>query len=359
MEILENIRSWKVYLFVFLIMSIYPLTFFYTKKSIKNQNIKNNETQPSVLSEGDDNQESGMIESEVESVSESNNIPGVSINRNIDFGVSVNNYIEGGEISSLENLLSESITTVSIFKHFGGSNSNLSESDLAYLKGSGKKLLIAWEPRNPELGVQDRDYLIDIQQGNFDSYILDFASKLESYGNPVTIRFGHEMNGDWYPWGRRPEEYIAAYRKVVDTIRSGGFSNIDFMWCINAESSPPENISNTAKYYPGDSYVDIIGIDGFNFGESQNWSKWRSFSEIFAPPYNFLVNTYNKPIMIAETASAEIGGNKPEWVNDMFFQLNTNFTKIDEIVWFSILKEADWRINSTDSSLNAFKINLQ
>jgi beta-mannanase len=204
---------------------------------------------------------------------------------------------------------------------------------------------------------QSEDYLDLIPNGNYDAYINSFGQAIKDYQNPVVIRFGHEMNGDWYPWGQRPGEYIKAYRYIVELFRKTGVANVSFMWSINADNVPYSDIKNAAGFYPGDDVVDIIGIDGFNFGSAQQNSTWRSFKEIFMPAYQFAVN-YGKPISISETASSEIGGNKAVWISQMFSTLQTDFPKIEELVWFNILKEADWRIDSSQSSLQAFKTGL-
>ena len=286
----------------------------------------------------------------------------VPVTRPIKVGIVVNDYANRyGELSSLEAILGKSISTVSIYKQFGSKyNSNLVLDDLSYIKSKGMKLLLAWEPWNPEQGMnQSVDYLQAITQGQQDTYIRSFANSVKTYGSPVTIRFGHEMNGNWYPWGNKPTQYITSYRHVVDIFRQEGVTNVTWMWSINFENTPYSPISNVSSYYPGDDVVDAIGIDGYNWGSSQSWSTWKSFKDIFIPSYNFLTSTYFKPLVVAETASTELGGNKPLWIEEMFKDSLTNsFTKITEVVWFNILKETDWRINSTDASLQSFKTNM-
>lgn len=273
-----------------------------------------------------------------------------------NFGVVVNDYANRtGELSSLEQMTGRSFSSVSIFKQFGSRyNSNLILDDLAYIKSNNKRLLIAWEPWNPEQGGnQSIDYLKEIPEGKHDIYLKSFATTIRSYGAPVTLRFGHEMNGNWYPWGQRPAEYIKAYRYVVTFLKNEGVSNVNWMWSINAENVPTSPISSVNNFYPGNDVVDVVGIDGFNFGTSSGG--WRSFRQIFSPAYEFLSANYDKPIVISETASAEIGGNKPAWVTAMANDLPIYFSKVSEVIWFSILKEADWRINSSEATLQSFK----
>jgi len=280
--------------------------------------------------------------------------------RHISFGIVVDDYTNPhGSIPRLEYELDAQFDTVSLFKQFGHEwNNMLIQEDLAYAESREKKLLVAWEPWDPRKGMnQTVDYVSEIPGGKHDEYIVRFANQVREYGLPVTIRFGHEMNGNWYPWGNRPEEYKRAYRYIVDTFRSLGVSNVSWMWTINAENVPVSPISTVSQFYPGSEYVDLIGLDGFNFG-STNGHSWVAFSQIFQPAYSFVVS-YRKPIVISETASSEIGGDKAKWIEDMLrSDLPETLPLVSEVVWFSLDKEADWRIDSSESSLNSFKNSL-
>lgn len=282
-------------------------------------------------------------------------------NSKLKFGVVDNDYSnKNGSIDSLENILRSEIDILSLFKQYGNEfNKNIVEEDLDYAVKGKKTILIAWEPWDPDKGlIQSRDYLTDIIQGRMDNYLLEFVTKTNSLDTEVIIRFGHEMNGNWYPWGNRASDYINAYRYIVDLARANNLRNIQWMWSINAENVPYSGIENVSNYYPGDSYVDLIGIDGFNFGNSTDFGGWKNFGDIFSHPYLYVSQTYNKPIFISETACSEEGGNKAKWVNNMFNSLENDYSKVKAVVWFNLLKEADWRINSSNSSTNAFITSL-
>jgi hypothetical protein len=271
------------------------------------------------------------------------------------FGVAVDDYANSnGGLASIEQMVGKQAATVSIFKHFGlPGNTFLRQEDLAYIKNHGMRLLVAWEPWNPQNGLQQAtDYLQEVADGKQDGYIKEFAKGVKEYASPVTIRFGHEMNGNWYPWGQRADTYKAAYRKIVTLFKEEGVSNARWMWSINAENVPVTSISTVRQFYPGSDVVDEIGIDGFNFGEP-----WRSFSSIFSPAYA-VAASYGKPISISETASSETGGNKPQWIREMFSTLNTQFPLVQEVIWFNIQKEKDWRLDSSPSSKEAFKAGI-
>jgi beta-mannanase len=265
----------------------------------------------------------------------------------IKLGVVVEDYANKYQtITKLEETTGKKFSTISIFKQFGNNNNHLEMEDLAFTKSAGKRLLIAWEPWDPEKGLsQDRDFLSEIIAGKQDSYISQFAQEVKQYGAPVTIRFGHEMNGNWYPWGQRDTDYAAAYKRIYNLFKSQKISNVTWMWSINAENVPTSPIANAAKYYPGAAYVDEIGLDGFNFGASQKDTRWVSFDQIFTPAYKFALG-YNKPIIISETASSDQGGNKNSWISDMGISLKTKFPKVKEVIWFNLNKEADWRLPS-------------
>jgi beta-mannanase len=104
-------------------------------------------------------------------------------------------------------------------------------------------------------------------------------------------------------------------------------------------------------YYPGDTYVDWTGVDGYNWGKRNGG--WQSFEEVFAKIYPLLA-AKGKPILIGEMASAEVGGNKAEWIDAIIPTLHTKYPMIKGLVWFDVNKERDWRINSSPATLEAF-----
>jgi len=213
-------------------------------------------------------------------------------------------------------------------------------------------LLLTWEPWEYDT--------VQIMNGNADSYIRRMAQDMKYYGKEIWLRPLHEANGDWYPWaigyqsGKNTNStYIAAFRRIVDIFRSEGAYNVKWVFNVNCNNVGP-NTSFTG-FYPGDNYVDYNSIDGYNWGTTQSWgSTWQTFDQIFSEAYNNLRN-YNKPIIIAEWASAEIGGNKAQWITDSFNRIKSSYDKIFALVWFSHNKETDWRINSSEAALNAYR----
>lgn len=202
--------------------------------------------------------------------------------------------------------------------------------------------------------------LSSITNGNKDAYLRNFADAAKAYGGEVWLRPFHEMNGDWYPWagtasGNSPEKLTAAWKHVYNIFQARGATNVKFVWCVNNDNVPNTSVNQIPNYWPGDAYVDMVALDGYNWGTGYTWSKWRSFGAAFDQSYKAVAKLTNKPMFVAETATSELGGSKAAWITDMFNTINSTYTRIEGVVWFEVNKEQDWRVMATSSSINAFK----
>lgn len=108
------------------------------------------------------------------------------------------------------------------------------------------------------------------------------------------------------------------------------------------------------RYFPGDDEIDMVGLDGYNWGTTREWSRWREFREIFGTAYDAVCDISRKPVIIAETASTEEGGDKGKWIAGMFSALREKFQRVETVVWFDINKECDWRMASSERWQRAF-----
>lgn len=97
-------------------------------------------------------------------------------------------------------------------------------------------------------------------RGEYDDRYAQAANELMRYSHShkIYVRTGWEFNGDWFHWNAigRPAEYIAAFRRFVTVFRSVS-DRFVFEWApnIHRQSMNPETA------YPGDAYVDLIGLD--------------------------------------------------------------------------------------------------
>lgn len=214
--------------------------------------------------------------------------------------------------------------------------------------GRGSVLMVTWEPWDAvhKTGI---DYAA-LLEGRYDEYIRTFALKLKAVGKPVLLRFAHEMNGNWYPWAGQKvgyEEYQKIFKHLHEVFDQVQAENVRWVFSINVENIPKEN--NYALCYPGDSYVDYIGLDGYNWGVTQSWSKWRSFKEIFFPVYMDVVRRYQKPVIISEFSSTSAGGDKTRWIEEALKEVK-RMPEVKALVLFNSDKETDWRFPPVSES---------
>jgi hypothetical protein len=239
--------------------------------------------------------------------------------------------------------------------------------DVQALQGQGVLPHITWEPWKASLSLDDPGQirLGTIVSGQYDAYITRWAKAAAATQKPLLLRFGHEFNGNWYPWAtgqnaNDPQKYVQAYRHVHDLFRAAGATNVQWIWTYNNDDVPGDAWNAPSAAYPGDAYVDWVGIDGYNWGTNPSWGNWRSVTDLFGAAYAKAQQIApSKPIMLAEFASADVGGNKPAWIDDLFQTLPKSFPKVRAFTWFDIQKEEDWRINSTLASQERFIVGLR
>ena len=208
--------------------------------------------------------------------------------------------------------------------------------------------MITWEPWNHSLR--------DIARGRYDDYIRSAARAAVAWGRPVIVRFAHEMNGTWYPWsegvaGNRASEYVAAWRRVVGIFRAERASNVKWMWAPNVDDqlgNPPAR-----RLYPGDAYVDWVGLSGFSWGGK--WD-WRSPYQVFNFSYQQLLRISARPVAIAETGASEVGGDKAAWIRELFGPDLARMSRVRVVIWFNGRKDwANWSVDSSPRALRAFR----
>lgn len=241
-----------------------------------------------------------------------------------------------------------------------GTPTTFSDADMRAVAQRGMAAMITWEPWNWTKGLDQPAFsLKTIVDGQHDAYIRSWARAAANWGQPFFLRFAHEMNGDWYPWspgvnGNTAADYIQAWRHVVDIFRQEGADNVIWVWSPNVEYSGIPN--SLASVYPGDAYVDWVGLDGYNYGTLNNGT-WRSLATLFVPTYDKVTKMTDKPIMIAETASTEVGGNKADWITQGFEQgIRVDMPRVRAVTWFEHdSTETDWRVSSSAASLSAFR----
>lgn len=182
--------------------------------------------------------------------------------------------------------------------------------------------------------------VFDILDGKYDAFLRAYAREIAKFGHPVLFRPFNEMNAEWCTYsglwaGRDPSLYIECYRLIYRIFEEeGALANTLWVWNPNGASYPNYGWNAADCYYPGDAYVDIVGLTGYNTGTYYEGERWRSFEDIYTPLYRNATLQYAHPLMITEFACSSIGGDKAAWVKDMLARLSEK-DRIKAAIWWN------------------------
>lgn len=264
-------------------------------------------------------------------------------------------------VSRDNNILKDKFGIVNIFLAW---EDNFPLEIAEMVKENKSIFMITWEPYLKE--DKNRSILQGIVSGEYDSLIRNFSYILKEYNHPVLLRWGHEMNGNWYSWSgvknnKSSYRYIGAFQHIHDIFQQIETSNVKFVFSINSEDVPKRRWNRFENYYPGDEYVDLIGIDMYNWGYSEQgfFAKifaWKQPENILRQSYERIIKKYpGKPIIISELGCSSQGGNKIKWMQDLFYLLKKRFKAVKAFVWFDMVKERDWGISQDEEVWEAYK----
>jgi hypothetical protein len=209
---------------------------------------------------------------------------------------------------------------------------------------NGAAPLVQMDPNGVKLAA--------IAAGQYDAYLSSYAEAVRAYHDPVILSFGHEMNGTWYSWGYRnasPVQFVAAWRHIVTVFRALGARNVTWLWTVNVvNDTQAGKIPSPAAWWPGKSYVNWVGIDGYYLEPS-----WE-FVSLFGPTITDVREITSDPILIAETGAVAAAGQSAK-IADLFAGIHTY--GLLGFVWFDSvdpINHEDFRITSP-SALTAFR----
>ncbi len=235
----------------------------------------------------------------------------------------------------------------------GGWNQNVASQIAGLSTSPAYDCVVAWEAWN----VNFRD----IMSGAHDARLHDFFSQSRSYPGSVTVRLFHEMNGNWYPWTvasstsnvASVDDWIRGWRHVVDAARAAGAINTRFMFCANMNDVGGIPVE---RYWPGEEYVDLIGLDGYNWGWNGDGTPLVSAQALIGPMYARLTSLHRTaPFEIGEIGCAENPG-KAQWLENLY--RSRDFPRLGGLLFFSEKKEQDWRLDSNQRCLEVSRCYL-
>jgi len=230
----------------------------------------------------------------------------------------------------------------------------------------GKIIELTPQTMNTKVGEID---IYEILDGKYDEYLNEYAKDIKALDAPILFRLNNEMNGDWcgysaYHYSKDTELYKESWKYIYKIFIDNGVDNVLWVWNPNHKSFPNFNWNNALMYYPGDEYVDIVGLTAYNTGNYYQGEKWSAFDELYEEYYNEYARMFNKPLMITEFASSIFGGDKAKWVEDMFKSFS-KYPRIKVAIWWSYIdydtegKEARvYKIDRPKEVMEVFKKEL-
>lgn len=196
------------------------------------------------------------------------------------------------------------------------------------LRRQGVSPQIAWEPNQGLQVVQD------------DYYLREFAQEAARADVPIFLRFASEMNGAWTRYGGDPLQYKIKWG-IVKRAMERYAPNVAMVWCVN---SIPE--TTIARYYPGDEFVDWVGVNGYSVPYHDNNPARGSLWENPADLVKFVYDNYarRKPIMICEFGVSQRGAadgkDRSSWaarkIAEMYAALPRLYPRIKMISIFNM-----------------------
>jgi beta-mannanase len=277
--------------------------------------------------------------------------------QSVFFGVSIDRPSE--TLDAFEHAAGKRVALVNSYVSLASSHFDAAAGDAVWSRGALP--MVTWEPwRDGRLGPRQPEFALRrFLDGSFDPLLRQFAESVRDWGRPVLLRFAPEMNGDWNSWspgvnGNSAWEFVAVWKHVHDLFESVGARNVEWVWSPNVafpHSTPLRLL------YPGDAYVDWVGVDGYNWGRTRPGMHWQSFTSVFGPTIRSITQITKKPIVLTEVGSSEVGGKKAVWIRDFLSELQRN-PSIVGFVWFQYDKGTDWRIDSSSASRAAFAAGL-
>ncbi len=231
------------------------------------------------------------------------------------------------------------------------------------------------------LGADPVFTMANFINGDFDRLLERWAQLAKASGTRLVVEFAPEVNGDWYPWNGRwnggaeagaygdprladgPERFRDAYRRVIDIFRRVGADQITWVFHVDSQPRPKENWNAMAGYYPGDDYIDWVGVSAF--GAQQPGDFWESFSDVLDGTYNELVSISPlKPVAVVEFGVIEKPGDtsaKARWISEALDSLRNGwFPHVKAVSYWheravSMSPARSLRIDSSLQSLGAYK----
>jgi len=254
--------------------------------------------------------------------------------------------VEAERIVTFETLAQKELTWAS-FSQYWADGITYPHEAIHTIHDEGIIPLVRFEPRSRVDGyivesVQEELFTLQhIIDGQFDSELKRWAQDAKEDNIPLLIDFGVEVNGGWFPWNGLyngggttdgygdadypdgPERFQDAYRHIVQLFRDEGVKHVTWFFHVSMHTTEPADTWNAPKmYYPGDEYVDWIGVS--IYGELYPaLHYWDTFDDVLQSNDAYkqvLEISQNRPFAILElgVTDGSADGSKKTWLEGAF-----------------------------------------
>jgi mannan endo-1,4-beta-mannosidase len=242
-------------------------------------------------------------------------------------------------LPALKRSVGSGITVISVYLTAGKA---IPASLISAANSDDAELLVTWEPDDGSNGAnQPAHRLSAVTGGKYDRSLRALVAQLKQLRAGAILRAMPEMNTPWHAWSgtvndNNPGAFVRAWKHVRRVVRStNGGSRIAMLWAPYAWSIPDNTANAFAKYFPGRSQVDLVGVDGYNFGNRGDLT-WIDPGTLFGPAYKQIESLAEKPFWIAETGSTAVGGDKAGWILSLSTLQSTSMPRLAGLVWYDV-----------------------
>lgn len=213
-------------------------------------------------------------------------------------------------------------------------DSDVTVQDLERLGAGGATPLVTLEPwswRDRPGEVDDPALALRrITAGAVDDDLRRIADVLAAYDGEVLLRFAHEMNAGWYPWGSGvngnvPDHYVWAWRHVHRLVAPVA-PRVRWLWAPVAAWWP--DAAPLRSWWPGEDVVDVVGLTGYARSDLGAATAEDTFGSAVAE----LTALTDDPVLLAETGAS--GPGRTRWIRSLGPFLEERPSVVG-LVWFN------------------------
>jgi len=254
-------------------------------------------------------------------------------------GIATNGHF-AANVASFQHDTGARLRLVEFYNRFPGP---FNSAEAQQIESLGALPLIQLNPRSISMAR--------LAAGAYDSLIASYARQVKAFRCHVVLSLGHEMNGWWYPWGlpwTRPSVFIAAWRHFHQVFAAERVRNVIWSWDPTHQYSqyqPGKTAHPAGMFYPGNKYVDWIGIDGY-VGAGQN------FKQVFGYQLRDIRRLTRKPIYLAETGVGD-GAHEVAQIANLFAGIWR--WHLAGLVWFDLNRKNSWTLDGKPTKDAAYR----